>query len=154
MTRTPLTGLAGAALFTAAAALILARRFFGAFGSMTLVVPMSLWVVALVCAFLARVVRKRREEGNVGLDRSQLNPMMAANLMVLGKSCAWAGAVCGGAYAGALAYVLPRLHTLVAASEDFPALCLGVVGGAALAVAGVALERACEVPPPTEGEAA
>ena len=77
MTRTPITGLVGAALFTAAAALILVRRFYAALESLSLVVPLSLWIVAAVCAYFAYMVRKRREEGKVGLDRSQLNPMLS-----------------------------------------------------------------------------
>lgn len=154
MNRTPIPGLTATAAFAAAAAFILARRFFGAFGSMTMVVPMSLWVLAAVCGCFAYMVKKRRDEGKVGLDRSQLNPMMAANLMLLGKSCAWAGSVCGGAYGGVLGYVAPRMSTIAAAAQDFPSLLSGALGGLALAAAGVALERSCEVQPPSEGEAA
>ena len=152
MTRTPITGLVGAALFAAATALILVRRFYAALESLSLVVPLSLWIVAAVCAYFAYMVRKRREEGKVGLDRSQLNPMMVANLMVFGKASAWAGALCGGVYGGLLAYVAPRLGVLAAAADDFPSLVSGAVGGLALAVAGVTLERACEVTPPSQGE--
>lgn len=154
MNRTPISGLIGAAAFAAAAAWILARRFFGTFGSMTMVVPMSLWVLAAVCGCFAYMVKKRREEGSVGLDRSQLNPLTVANLLVFGKACAWGGAVCGGVYAGALGYVAPRLGMLAAAADDFPALLAGALGGLACAAAGVVLERACEVEPPADGEAA
>ncbi|MCP1388253.1 DUF3180 domain-containing protein [Corynebacterium sp. TA-R-1] len=152
MTRTPLTGLIGAFFFTAAAALILVRRFYSALVSLDLIVPLSLWIVAAACGYFAYMVHKRREEGKVGLDRSQLNPMMAANLMVFGKASAWAGALCGGLYAGVLIYVIPRLQLLTAAAEDFPSVLSGALGGIALAAAGVMLERACEVSPPSAGE--
>ena len=152
MTRTPLAGLAGAAVFGALAALILVRRFYGALASLSLLVPLSLWVLAAVCGYIAYMVKKRREEGMVGLDRSQLNPMMVANFMALGKAGAWAGALCGGAYAGLAIYVAPKLEVLAAASEDLPSLISGALGGLALAVAGVVLERACEVSPPSQGE--
>ena len=115
--------------------------------------PLSLWVIAAVAGWIAWVVKNRREEGRVGLDRTQLNPMMVANFMVFGKACAWAGAVCGGAYAGGLVYVLPRITTLAAASGDTPPLVAGTLGGLALSVAGVILERVCEVSPPGDGEA-
>ena len=154
MNRTPVTGLVGAGLFTAAAALILVRRFYGWLESLSLLMPMSLWFIAAVCFYFAWMVRKRREDGQVGLDRSQLNPMMVANLMLLGKASAWTGAVCGGAYLGALMYVVPKLSVLAAAAQDFPALLSGAAGGVALAVAGVVLERVCEVSPPSQGEAA
>lgn len=154
MKRTSIAGLFGAALFTAAAALILVRRFYGLLESLSLVVPMSLWIVALACGFFAWVVKKRREDGQAGLDRSQINPMMVANLMLLGKASAWTGAVFGGAYVGALVYVVPKLSVLTAAAQDFPSLLSGALGGLALAVAGVVLERDCEVSPPSQGEQA
>mgnify|MGYP001940690279 CR=1 FL=1 len=153
MTRTPIDGLVLAAGFFAAASLILVQRFYGALASLNLTVPLSLWVIAAVAGWIAWVVKNRREEGRVGLDRTQLNPMMVANFMVFGKACAWAGAVCGGAYAGGLVYVLPRLATLAAASGDTPPLVAGTLGGLALSVAGVILERVCEVSPPGDGEA-
>lgn len=153
MKRTSIDALVLVAGFCAAAALILVRRFYGLLESLNLVVPLSMWVTAAVCGWLAWVVKKRREDGQVGLDRTQLNPMMAANFLVFGKACAWAGAVCGGAYAGGVAYVAPKLNVLAAASGDLPPLVLGALGGLALCVAGLVLEKMCEVSPPGDGEA-
>ena len=152
MRRTPIDGLIAAAGFSAAAALILVRRFYGALASLDLVVPLSLWVIAVVAGWIAWVVKRRREEGRVGLDRSQLNPMQAANFMVFGKACAWAGAVSGGVYAGALSYVVPKLNVLAAAPGDVPPLVAGTLGGIALCAAGIWLEKMCEVSPPNEGQ--
>ncbi|SDR69515.1 DUF3180 domain-containing protein [Corynebacterium timonense] len=153
MTRTPIAGLVAVAGFCAAAAFILVRRFYGALSGVELLWSMPLWIVAAVCLFAAAMVKKRREEGKVGLDRSQLNPMMAANFMLLGKASAWAGAICGGVFAGLAVYVLPRAGSLAAAETDLPGVLSGALGGLALAVAGVVLERACEVSPPGDGEA-
>ncbi|WJY68806.1 DUF3180 domain-containing protein [Corynebacterium auris] len=153
MSRTPIAGLVALAGFAAAAALILARRFYGALAGVDLLWSMPLWIVAAVCLFAAFMVRKRREEGKVGLDRSQLNPMMAANFMLLGKASAWAGAICGGVFLGLAVYVLPRAGNLVAAEADLPGVVSGVLGGLALSIAGVVLERSCEVSPPGDGEA-
>lgn len=152
MKRTPYEDLIAVAGFFAAAAVILVRRFYGLLESVDLVVPLSLWVMAAVAGWLALVVRKRRKEGKVGLDRSQLNPVQAANFMVFGKACAWAGAVFGGMYVGALSYVVTKLSVLAAAPGDVPPLVAGTLGGIALCAAGIWLEKACEVSPPNEGQ--
>lgn len=152
MKRTPYEGLIAVAGFFAAAAVILVRRFYGLLESLDMVVPLSLWVMAVIAGCLAWVVRKRRKEGKVGLDRSQLNPVQAANFMVFGKACAWSGAVSGGVYAGALSYVLTKLKVLAAAPGDVPPLIAGSLGGLALCVAGIVLEKMCEVSPPSDGQ--
>lgn len=154
MNRTNITALVGVTGFFAAAALILVRRFYGAWQTISPVWSLPLWGMVALCIFLTVMVRRRREEGRIGLDRSQLNPLMAANFMVIGKACAWAGAVTGGWFAGLAVWVLPRLGTLAAADGDLPGVLAGLAAGAALSVAGVVLERSCEVSPPTDGEAA
>ncbi len=154
MTRTNITALVGVAGFFAAAALILVRRFYGSWQTISPLWSLPLWAVAAMCAFLAVMVRRRRKEGRVGLDRSQINPMMMANFMVIAKASAWSGAIIGGWFLGLAVWVLPRMNTLTAAQADLPGVIAGTLGGVALAVAGVILERSCEVSPPAEGEAA
>lgn len=154
MTRTNVTALVGAAGFFAAAALILVRRFYGAWQTVSPLWSLPLWAVAALCLFLTVMVRRRREEGRVGLDRSQINPMMMANFMVIGKASAWSGAILGGWFLGMAVWVLPRVGMLTAAEADLPGVVAGTLGGVALAVSGVILERSCEVSPPAEGEAA
>lgn len=154
MTRTNTAALVGVAGFFAAAALILVRRFYGSWQTVSPLWAVTLWAFALLCVFLTVMVRRRRKEGRVGLDRSQINPMMVANFMVVGKAGAWAGAITGGWFIGMAVWVLPRLSTLAAAQADLPGVLAGLGGGVALSVAGVILERSCEVSPPTEGEAA
>ena len=152
MKRTPYEGLIAVAGFCAAAAVILVRRFYNLLESLSMVVPLSLWVMAVIATWLALVVRKRRKEGKVGLDRSQLNPMQAANFMVFGKACAWAGAVFGGLYGGTLSFVVTKLGVLEAAPGDVSPLTAGTLGGIALCVAGIWLEKNCEVSPPNEAQ--
>lgn len=154
MTRTNITALVGVAGFFAAAALILVRRFYGSWQTISPLWSLPLWAVAAMCAFLTVMVRRRRKEGRVGLDRSQINPMMMANFMVIAKASAWSGAIIGGWFLGLAVWVLPRMNTLTAAQADLPGVIAGTLGGVALAVAGVILERSCEVSPPAEGEAA
>lgn len=136
----------------AAATFILVRRFYGAMTMIGMTPSLPLWIVAAVCLFTAYMIKKRRAEGKVGLDRSQLNPMMVANFLLLGKAGAWAGALSAGVFSGLLVYIAPRLEVLAAAQGDLPGTVSGVLGGLALAVAGIVLERACEVSPPTEGQ--
>ena len=40
---------------------------------------------------------------------------------------------------------------IVAAQDDVAGVVSSVLGGAAMAIAGLILERHCEVPPPTDG---
>ena len=154
MTRTNTAELVAVAGFFAVAAVILVRRFYGAWQTVSPVWSLPLWGFALLCVFLTVMVRRRREEGRVGLDRSQMNPMMVANFMVVGKAAAWAGAIIGGWFLGVAVWVIPRVNVLAAAEADLPGVIAGTLGGVALAVAGVVLERSCEVSPPTEGEPA
>lgn len=154
MTRTNTAELVAVAGFFAAAAVILVRRFYGAWQTVSPVWSLPLWGFALLCVFLTVMIRRRREEGRVGLDRSQMNPMMVANFMVVGKAAAWAGAIIGGWFLGVAVWVIPRVNVLAAAEADLPGVIAGTLGGVALAVAGVVLERSCEVSPPTEGEPA
>ena len=154
MTRTNTAELVAVAGFFAAAALILVRRFYGAWQTISPVWSLPLWIIAVLCVFLTVMVRRRREEGRVGLDRSQMNPMMVANFRVVGKASAWAGAVAGGWFLGLAVWVVPRVNVLAAAEADLPGVLAGTLGGVALAVAGLILERSCEVSPPAEGESA
>ena len=152
MKRTPYEGLIAVAGFFAAAAVILVRRFYNLLESLSMVVPLSLWVMAVIAGWLALVVRKRRKDGRVGQDRSQLHPVQAAHFMVFGKASAWAGAVFGGMYGGTLSYVVTKLGVLEAAPGDVPPLVAGTLGGLALCAAGIWLEKNCEVSPPNEGQ--
>lgn len=154
MSRTNVAALVGMAGFFAACALILVRRFYGSWQTVSVVWALPMWAMAALCIYLTVMVRRRREEGRVGLDRSQLNPLMVANFLVVGKASAWAGAVFGGWFIGTAVWVVPRLGTLAAAEDDLVGVLAGLLGGLSLCVAGVILERSCEVSPPTEGEPA
>ena len=152
MTRTSISALIGTALFVAAAAAILTTRFYGSMLAIPATVSISLWAMALVCVLLTLKVRGAKEdEHGIGLDNSQLNPMTIAQFLLVGKASAWTGAIVGGAYAGMAVYVVPRAGELVAAAGDLAGVVASTLGGAAMCVAGVVLERHCEVPPPTDG---
>lgn len=152
MKRTSISALVGVALFVAAAAAILTTRFYGSMLAIPATVSISLWAMALVCVLLTLKVRGAKDdEHGIGLDNSQLNPMTIAQFLLVGKASAWTGAIVGGAYAGMAVYVVPRAGELVAASGDLTGVVTSALGGAEMCVAGVVLERHCEVPPPSDG---
>lgn len=138
--------------FIAAISAILTWRFYGSMTTIPVSISISLWVLAAVCLFAALKVRGRVEEGLIGQDSSQMNPVTVAQLMLLGRAGAWTGAIVGGIYVGVSSYVIPRVGELFAASEDLPGALASALGGIALAAAGLYLERSCEVPPNQSGE--
>ncbi|MDU0478969.1 DUF3180 domain-containing protein [Staphylococcus chromogenes] len=151
---TPISGLAGTFVFFGLAVWILTRAFYGQMGPISARATLTLWFLAVVCAVLSWRVRDRKSSGKIGMDRSQLSPLAAANFLVIGKASAWTGAIVGGAYAGIAAHILPHYNQLTAAAADTPGVLSGALAGLAVTVAGVVLERSCQVPPPADGEAA
>lgn len=153
MTRTRVSALVGVAVFFAAAAAMLTRRFYGSMMSIPATVSLTLWGMTLLCGVLAYKVYKAKQDDayGIGLDNSQLNPLTVMQFMLVGKASAWTGAIVGGAYIGIAIYVIPNVGHLVAASEDVLGVVLSALGGLALAIAGVVLERQCEVPPTSDG---
>lgn len=152
MTRTPVLGLVAVGAVLAAATAIVTWGFYGNFVPIHWGVSITLWMVAIICVAAARKVKASLEDGAIGLDRSQLDPMTVALFLVLAKASAWTGAVMAGAYLGIATYVVPNAFTLVAAAQDLPGVVTSLIGGVVLAAAGVYLERHCETPPPTDGE--
>lgn len=151
-TRTSVPSLVGVYLFLAAAFRILTWGFYGSYPPIPAAGAVTLWMLAIVVVVLIFVVRRNLSKGMIGLDRSQLDPMTVARMMMVGKASAWTGAVLGGVYTGVATYVIPQAGTLVAAETEMPVVIAGGVGAIALAAAGVILERNCETPPPADGE--
>lgn len=153
MTKTSIAGLVGTAVFMALAALILTSRFYGLMQSIPPTVSVTLWIMTVICGVLAwKVYQAKKDDAHgIGLDNSQLNPMTVTQFMLVGKASAWTGAIVGGAYTGIAAYVVMNSSQLVAAQEDVFGVVTSALGGAALSVAGVILERHCQVPPTSDG---
>lgn len=153
MKRTSIPGLVGVGAFIAIAAWILTRRFYGAMVAIPATVSLMLWAMVVVCAVLTWKVRRALEDTDkpgVGLDNSQLNPMTITQFMLVGKASAWTGAVVGGSYLGIAFFVVPHAGELAAAAADSTGVVLSALGGLAMSIAGVVLERHCETPPPTD----
>jgi hypothetical protein len=65
---------------------------------------------------------------------------------VLAKASSLGGALFAGLYAGLLVWLVPQSRINSHAADDLPQAILGLIGAAALTVAGLWLERACRVP--------
>lgn len=141
-------------VFVAAAliAFVTALGFYGDFPAINVLASTLMWVMAVVCGIAGWVIRRRIANGEVGMDRSQLNPVTVAQWLALGQAVAWVGAVIGGLYVGVGFYVVPKASTLVAASEDIPGVVSGALSCVAATIAGVWLERSCIAPPPDAPE--
>ncbi|MCF4007205.1 DUF3180 domain-containing protein [Corynebacterium uropygiale] len=144
--------LVGTAVFCAAAGAILAWGFYGRFPSIPLSASLTLGALALICAILGYVVRSRVNDGGIGQDRSQLNPVTASQFLIMGKAAEWTGSILGGGYVGLAFYVVPASRWLLAAAEDLTPVLLAAGAGILLALAGAYLENSCHLPPPTDGE--
>jgi hypothetical protein len=82
-----------------------------------------------------------------------VEPMLVARLAVLAQASAYVAAVCGGFWAGVLAYVGPLSARAQAARGDAVTAVVGVVCAAALVAAALWLESVCRVPPGSDEDA-
>jgi hypothetical protein len=99
---------------------------------------LALLLVAAILGFVARsTYRTIHQEGQ------RLEPSQAVNRLVLGKSCAIAGALLTGGYLG---YAISWIGQNGALEQERLTHSLLAAGAAALMVAGsLALERACRI---------
>ncbi|MDH4658180.1 DUF3180 domain-containing protein [Corynebacterium pyruviciproducens] len=153
MNLTDIRALIATGGFFAAAAAILTWRFYGAIGGFSAAASVTLWAIAALCGYLGWRVRHAMKDDNIGQDRSQLNPVTAAQWLVIGKTSAWAGVIVGGAYLGILIVLLFHLY-LASAVDDLPGVIVSTFGGLAASAAGLYLERGCHIPPASSAEGA
>jgi len=153
MNLTDIRALIATGGFFAAAAAILTWRFYGAIGGFSAAASVTLWAIAALCGYLGWRVRRAMKDDNIGQDRSQLNPVTAAQWLVIGKTSAWAGVIVGGAYLGILIVLLFHLY-LASAVDDLPGVIVSTLGGLAASAAGLYLERGCHIPPASSAEGA
>jgi len=85
------------------------RQWYGGLPRLHWFVPLSLGVLAVAEAISGFQLRARIR-GRPGLE--PIDPLVAARQLALAKASAMAGAVMLGAWAGLLAYLVPRLSTL------------------------------------------
>ena len=102
--------------------------------------PVGVILIAALVGVLAYSTHQR-----IQVRRERMDPSRAVSFLVLGKASALAGALVAGGY---LAYGLSFLSRLDAESPRDRVIksAIAVIGGVALSVAGLLLERACKVP--------
>ena len=153
MNLTDIRALIATGGFFAAAAAILTWRFYGAIGGFSAAASVTLWAIAALCGYLGWRVRRAMKDDNIGQDRSQLNPVTAAQWLVIGKTSAWTGGIVGGGYVGVRIVLLLNLQ-LASAVDDLPSVIISTLGGLAASAAGLYLERGCHIPPASSAEGA
>lgn len=140
-----------AAVAAGAVAWLITKTAYGSMPKLPWLPPVSIFALAVVEAVMARTTKSRIEHRP---GTARVDPLSVARFVVLAKASALAGALIAGAYGGVLLFLLTH-RNLSAATDDTPAAVAGLVGGAALVVAGLLLERACRVPRrPDDDEAA
>lgn len=154
MKRTRILHLVLVHIYVVVLSVIFVYRFYGSFPAAHYGPALIVWFLAVLCAVMGKIIRTKVKENKIGIDRSQFNPIYAAGWSAVGSASAWAGALIAGIYVGVAFYIIPRISTLIAASNDAPAIIITAVGGYVLLVAGYFLEKSCEVPPQSPGEAA
>jgi hypothetical protein len=108
--------------------------------------PFAIAVVG-AAVVVSAVSLRRRLRGAPGTRPP--NALGVARLAALGKAGSHAGAVVAGGYAGYAVLLVPTLD--VVARRERAVVAVGAVLAAALlVVAGVALERACRLRPPSD----
>ena len=140
---TPPRALVVAALFGGLAGwlVVLAARALGTSPpQVPWTAPVAIVLIAIGVGVLAWQTYQR-----IHRRRQWMDPHRAVSFLVLGKASALAGALVGGGY---LVYAVMFLARIEGESprERVVRSLIAVVGGAALCVAGVLLERACKVP--------
>ena len=102
--------------------------------------PIGLLLVAALVGALAWTTHQQ-----IQVRRQRVEPRRAVAYLVLGKASALAGALVAGGYFGFGVDFLTRLEAEGPRERVIRAV-VAVLGGVALTVAGLALERACKVP--------
>lgn len=102
--------------------------------------PVGLLVVGALVGALAWTTHQQ-----IQVRRARVEPQRAVALLVLGKASALGGALVGGGYLGYALSFVGRFEAEGPRERVIRSL-VAVVGGLALGVAGLLLERACRVP--------
>jgi hypothetical protein len=135
-------------IFAGVIGLVLAYLVFkvgyGSIPRLPTMAGVTLLLLAVVEAVLAFTLRDRIKSGRV------LAGITFARAVALAKASSLLGALMLGAWAGALAYLVPRADRITAASDDLPAAEVGMACAAALIAAALWLEHCCRTPEPRD----
>lgn len=135
--------LVGLAIVAAVVSWLVIRQLYGQLPPLPAFVPVSLVVLAAAEGVLGGQLRARIQR-RPGTARVQ--PLVAARAVALAKASSLVGAAALGFWTGLLAYTVPNLGFLAAASGDTRTGIIGVVCALALVVAALWLEYCCRAP--------
>lgn len=145
MTPTRPAALLGTVAAFAVLGYLLVELAYGSLPALPLYAPVTIVLVAIVEAAMARVVRDRL--AGRGRPRSRpLHPLQVARAAVLAKASSVTGAVLLGGYGGLLAWTLPRRDELALAGRDAAVAGVSVLACLGLVAAALLLERSCRTP--------
>lgn len=143
--------LLGLAAVVALVSWLVIRQLYGDLPPLPAFVSLSLVVLAAVEVVLGLQLRARILR-RPGTDLVQ--PLLAARAVALAKASSLAGAAATGFWAGLLAFTVPNLGFLAAASADTRTGVVGVLCGVALVGGGLWLEHCCRAPDRPDDESA
>jgi hypothetical protein len=141
--------LAVAALATLALTWIAIGNYWYEMPTLPWFPPLTLIGLAVFEAVEALTTRNRIERKS---GAGPLRPLVIARYAVLAKASALAGALFGGMYVGASAWLIEQRGTLSRIGDDLPQALLGAGGSVLLVAAALWLERSCRIPPSSRDE--
>jgi hypothetical protein len=136
-----------AALVSAALGWLGISQFYGDLPILNWLPGVTLAGLAVVEFVLARSTRATIERKP---RQGRVNPLLIARYAVLAKASSLAGAIFAGGYGGVAVWAAAERDRLRVADQNLGPAVAGLVGGVALLVAALLLERACRVPPPPD----
>ena len=143
MTATKARDLALIGVVVGAFTWLLVREFYGSLPPLQWYLSVSLGVLGIAEFMIARVLQTRIR-GDAGLP--SVEAIMAARALALAKASATAGSGFVGLWLGLLAFTVPKLDFLAAASGDTVTGVIGAVSSALLVAGALFLENACRTP--------
>jgi apolipoprotein N-acyltransferase len=111
--------------------------------------PLTALVVGLLA--LATWLAARWTHRTVQVRRDPIEPSLAVGLLLAGKAALIGGTALAGGYAAIALRSLPNLDAALPRDRVITSAAVALLS-VGLAVAGWALERACQVPPPPDDE--
>jgi Protein of unknown function (DUF3180) len=122
---------------------LLLRLSYGDVPTLPRLAGTTLLAFAIAEVVLGNMLRARirRQPGT-----RPVQALTAVKAVVLAKASSLAGAITGGAWLGALGYVLPQRSQLPAAASDTVAAVIGAVCAGALVAGALWLEHCCRTP--------
>lgn len=143
MTPTRPRDLLVAGLVAAVLVHLLVRAAYGSLPAIPALAGATLGVLGIAEAVGGSALRARIERRP---GTTPVQPLVAARAVLVAKASSAAGAIMAGAWAGLLAYTLPRSDEIIAAAEDSVGAGIGLACALVLVAGALWLEQCCRNP--------